>query len=66
MGGASAQIAFVSNSIEAKRYANDLKLLRMHSLDGKAAEYKVFTAAWLGFGVNQARERYVAALCQIF
>jgi len=62
MGGASAQIAFAPNSTEAEKHANDLKLLRMRTLNGDAAEYKVFTTTWLGFGVNQARERYVEAL----
>ncbi|CZT46654.1 related to apyrase (NDPase/NTPase) [Rhynchosporium secalis] len=62
MGGASAQIAFAPNATEAVTHANDLKLLRMRTLNGNAAEYKVFTTTWLGFGVNQARERYVDAL----
>lgn len=62
MGGASAQIAFAPNATEAKKHANDLKLLRMRTLDGKQSEYKVFTTTWLGFGVNQARQRYVQSL----
>jgi Golgi apyrase len=62
MGGASAQIAFAPNSTEAEKHANDLKLLRMRTINGNAVEYKVFTTTWLGFGVNQARERYVEAL----
>ncbi|TVY78185.1 Golgi apyrase [Lachnellula suecica] len=62
MGGASAQIAFAPNSTEAEKHANDLKLLRMRTLNGESTEYKVFTTTWLGFGVNQARERYVEAL----
>ncbi|AEO66756.1 522e1701-8b3d-4934-99fb-c4fc4d7927f0 [Thermothielavioides terrestris] len=62
MGGASAQIAFAPNATEAQKHANDLKLLRLRTLDGSPAEYKVFTATWLGFGVNQARERYVKSL----
>ncbi|KAL6719211.1 Golgi apyrase [Lecanora helva] len=62
MGGASAQIAFAPNATEAERHANDLKLLRMRRIDGTAAEYKVFTTTWLGFGVNEARKRYVEAL----
>jgi Golgi apyrase len=62
MGGASAQIAFAPNSTEAVKHANDLKLLRMRLLNGSPAEYKVFTTTWLGFGVNQARERYIEAL----
>ncbi|KAH7355293.1 nucleoside phosphatase family-domain-containing protein [Rhexocercosporidium sp. MPI-PUGE-AT-0058] len=62
MGGASAQIAFAPNATEAEKHANDLKLLRMRTLNGQSAEYKVFTTTWLGFGVNQARERYVDAL----
>lgn len=62
MGGASAQIAFAPNSTEAEKHWDDLKLLRMRTLDGRASEYKVFTATWLGFGVNQARKDYIAKL----
>lgn len=62
MGGASAQIAFAPNATEATKHANDLKLLRMRTLDGNPSEYRVFVATWLGFGVNQARKRYVEAL----
>jgi Golgi nucleoside diphosphatase len=62
MGGASAQIAFAPNSTEAEKHANDLKLLRLRTINGAPKEYKVFTATWLGFGVNQARESYVEAL----
>lgn len=62
MGGASAQIAFVPNATEADHHANDLKRLRMRTIDGKPTEYKIFTTTWLGFGVNEARKRYVEAL----
>lgn len=62
MGGASAQIAFAPNQTESEKHADDLKLLRMRKLNGESSEYKVFVATWLGFGVNQARERYVDAL----
>ncbi len=62
MGGASAQIAFAPNKTEANKHWDDLKVLRMRTLDGKPAEYEVFTTTWLGFGVNQARETYVESL----
>ena len=62
MGGASAQIAFAPNATEAEKHANDLKLLRMRTVNGETMEHKVFSTTWLGFGVNQARERYVEAL----
>jgi golgi apyrase len=62
MGGASAQIAFAPNQTESEKHANDLRLLRMRKLNGESSEYKVFVATWLGFGVNQARVRYVDAL----
>ncbi|KAL3427366.1 GDA1/CD39 family protein [Phlyctema vagabunda] len=62
MGGASAQIAFAPNATEAEKHANDLKLLRMRTINGEPSEYKVFTTTWLGFGVNQARQRYIDAL----
>lgn len=66
MGGASAQIAFAPNATEAEKHANDLKLLRMRTMNGEPAEYKVFTATWLGFGVNQAREAYVKNLLDAY
>lgn len=62
MGGASAQIAFAPNKTESVRHAEDLKLLRMRTLNGVAAEFKVFVTSWLGFGVNEARRRYVDSL----
>ncbi|KAF4971944.1 hypothetical protein FZEAL_9714 [Fusarium zealandicum] len=62
MGGASAQIAFAPNATESEKHADDLKLVRMRTLDGSPAEYKVFTATWLGFGANQARSRFVERL----
>lgn len=62
MGGASAQIAFAPNSTESEKHADDLKLVRMRTLDGSSSEYKVFTATWLGFGANQARSRYTESL----
>ncbi|KAF2103207.1 hypothetical protein NA57DRAFT_63844 [Rhizodiscina lignyota] len=62
MGGASAQIAFAPNSTEAIKHANDLKLLRLRTVNGEASEYKVFTTTWLGFGANESRRRYVNAL----
>ncbi|KAI9789843.1 MAG: hypothetical protein M1816_005760 [Peltula sp. TS41687] len=64
MGGASAQIAFAPNATEAEKHADDLKLLRMRTLDGASTEYKVFVTTWLGFGVNEARKRYVEALLE--
>lgn len=64
MGGASAQIAFAPNATEAEKHADDLKLLRMRTLNGESMEYRVFVTTWLGFGVHQARRRYVEALLE--
>ena len=64
MGGASAQIAFAPNSTEAVKHADDLKVVRMRTLNGDTVEYKVFSSTWLGFGMNQARQRYVDALLE--
>ena len=64
MGGASAQIAFAPNATEAELHANDLKLLRMRAVDGVDREYRVFVTTWLGFGVHEARKRYVEAMIQ--
>ncbi|KAF2747841.1 hypothetical protein M011DRAFT_494192 [Sporormia fimetaria CBS 119925] len=64
MGGASSQIAFAPNATEAAKHAEDLTLLRLRTVGGTPLEYKVFVTTWLGFGVNQARERYVKALLE--
>lgn len=64
MGGASAQIAFAPNATESEKHANDLKLLRMRKVNGESVEYGVFVTTWLGFGVNEARRRYVAKLLE--
>ncbi|KAI4172899.1 MAG: hypothetical protein LQ343_003307 [Gyalolechia ehrenbergii] len=64
MGGASAQIAFAPNATEAKRHADDLTLLRLRTLDGAPAEYKVFVTTWLAYGVNEARRKFVEKLQQ--
>ncbi|ORY59470.1 GDA1/CD39 family protein [Pseudomassariella vexata] len=62
MGGASAQIAFAPNATEAEKHQDDLKLVRMRTMNGEPTEYRVFTKTWLRYGVNQARERYVLDL----
>ncbi len=64
MGGASAQIAFAPNATEAEKHANDLKLLRLRTIDGASSEYRVFVTTWLGFGVHEARKRYVHDLLE--
>lgn len=62
MGGASAQLAFAPNATEAENHSNDLKLLRLRTLNGTSTEYKVFVTTWMGFGAHQARKRYVEKL----
>lgn len=64
MGGASAQIAFAPNATEAEKHANDLTLLRLRTIGGAPLEYKVFSTTWLGYGVNEARKRFVNALLE--
>ncbi|KAJ8088207.1 Golgi apyrase [Marasmius tenuissimus] len=57
MGGASTQIAFEPS----EQYQQDKNLMnvRLRLLGGKEIEHRVFVATWLGYGTNQARERYV-------
>jgi golgi apyrase len=62
MGGASAQIAFAPNSTEVTRHAEDLKKVSLRTLNGVESQYQIFVTTWLGFGVNEARRRYIDAL----
>jgi Golgi apyrase len=59
MGGASTQIAFEPNKTE-KAKAKNLVPVRLRLLGGQEIHHEVFVTTWLGYGTNQARERYVA------
>ncbi|KAF9532878.1 nucleoside phosphatase family-domain-containing protein [Crepidotus variabilis] len=58
MGGASTQIAF-EPSLENQKKTNNLMDVRLRLLSGEEIQHKVFVTTWLGYGTNQARERYV-------
>lgn len=60
MGGASTQIAFEPDE-EARKKTKDLIDVRLRLLGGKEIHHQVFVTTWLGYGTNQARERYVGA-----
>ncbi|GAA5915520.1 apyrase [Sporobolomyces salmoneus] len=59
MGGASTQIAFEPSDVEQVRHADNLLEVKMRLLSGKDVRHPVFVTTWLGFGTNQARNRYV-------
>ncbi|KAJ7735295.1 nucleoside-diphosphatase [Mycena maculata] len=58
MGGASTQIAFEP---QAAHVDDQMALIdvRLRLLSGEEIHHKVFVTTWLGYGTNQARERYV-------
>lgn len=58
MGGASTQIAFEPRT-EDRRNSKNLIDVRLRLLGGKEVHHQVFVTTWLGYGTNQARERYV-------
>ncbi|KAH9981397.1 nucleoside phosphatase family-domain-containing protein [Lactifluus volemus] len=58
MGGASTQIAFEPSSEEQGNTQN-LMDVRLRLMGGEEISHKVFVTTWLGYGTNQARERYV-------
>ncbi|KAI0306672.1 nucleoside phosphatase family-domain-containing protein [Multifurca ochricompacta] len=58
MGGASTQIAF-EPSLEEQKKAQNLMDVRLRLIGGEEISHKVFVTTWLGYGTNQARERYV-------
>lgn len=61
MGGASTQIAFEPADGDGDGVGNGALVdVRLRLLGGKEIKHKVFVTTWLGFGTNQARERYVA------
>ncbi|THH20879.1 hypothetical protein EW146_g558 [Bondarzewia mesenterica] len=58
MGGASTQIAF-EPSKEEREKAQNLIDVRLRLMGGEEIHHQVFVTTWLGYGTNQARERYV-------
>ncbi|KAG7092917.1 hypothetical protein E1B28_009222 [Marasmius oreades] len=65
MGGASTQIAFEpSNTYQKDK--SDLINVRLRLLGGKEIQHRVFVATWLGYGTNQAREKYVGVAINEF
>lgn len=58
MGGASTQIAFEPSAAH-QRDAKSLVDVSLRLLNGEEISHKVFVTTWLGYGTNQARERYV-------
>ncbi|CCL99627.1 uncharacterized protein FIBRA_01647 [Fibroporia radiculosa] len=60
MGGASTQIAFEPSHKEQDKSENLIDI-RLRLLNGREVHHKVFVTTWLGYGTNQARERYVGA-----
>lgn len=58
MGGASTQIAFEPSPEEQEKTPN-LMDVRLRTIGGEEISHKIFVTTWLGYGTNQARERYV-------
>lgn len=61
MGGASTQIAF-EPSPSVRGSATNLLDIRLRMLGGEEIKHQVFVTTWLGYGTNQARERYLRQL----
>jgi hypothetical protein len=62
MGGASTQIAFEPSNSDTKNLID----VRLRLLNGEEIKHKVFVTTWLGYGTNQARERYVGKVISEF
>lgn len=64
MGGASTQIAFQPNSTEAEEHKGLLYTLKLASFGQLSADlsYEVFLTLFLGYGMYQARDKYLKVL----
>jgi golgi apyrase len=62
MGGASTQIAFEPKNSDTQNLID----VRLRLLSGEEIHHKVFVTTWLGYGTNQARERYVGQTIEEF
>jgi Golgi apyrase len=64
MGGASTQIAFEPQHDTTMTSKENLHEVRLRLMNGNEISHKVFVTTWLGYGTNQARERYVERLAK--
>ncbi|KAI9030445.1 nucleoside phosphatase family-domain-containing protein [Hyaloraphidium curvatum] len=62
MGGASTQITFEPTADIRKVHANDMMQVNLRTLGGADLEYSVYTTTFLGYGMNEARRRYLGWL----
>ncbi|KAH7929655.1 hypothetical protein BV22DRAFT_1002257 [Leucogyrophana mollusca] len=65
MGGASTQIAFEPGETQNDDSYN-LVDVRLRLLGGQEVKHRVFVTTWLGYGTNQARERYAAKAIEAY
>lgn len=59
MGGASAQIAFEPTAPMTAKHENDVQKVVIRKLNRNELVKSVFVTTFLGYGANQARDRYV-------
>ncbi|KAJ3069155.1 Golgi apyrase [Podochytrium sp. JEL0797] len=64
MGGASTQFAFEPTERMKKAHAEELKHVMLRTVGGVDVSYHIFVSTFLGFGVNEARRRYVEGLAE--
>lgn len=62
MGGASTQVVFQPNSTESKEHDDDLYLIKLITSGEKELSWKTFSTTFLGYGMNEARTKYVKTL----
>jgi Golgi apyrase len=66
MGGASTQIAFEPSESERIKHADNLLEVQLQLLSGRKVRHPVFVTTWLGFGTNQARDRYIDQRIKVY
>jgi Golgi nucleoside diphosphatase len=59
IGGASAQIAFEPTILMSQKHHDDLNKIKIRYMSGYERDLGVFVATFLGFGIDQARVRFV-------
>lgn len=64
MGGASTQMAFEPTPEMSSIHSDDLTKIKLRTLDGQDLDYNIFVTTFLGFGVNEARRRYLELLTE--